>query len=621
MDNMLTLGIILTAKDAFSPAFSKMGNTFSKLTKDSKTLSTGLVGIGTALKGVHLATQGGAETVIKSFVDLEDAQIRLKSTLMKSDGSVSPFFKSINDEAITLGNKLPGTTADFLQMAASMKSLGVEEKSIAGGALKSAAYLGAVLKIPYDEASESVAKFKQSLGIADSDLLPFIDDIQRMGNMGVKVSEMSFAFAKVGATMKGIGRSGLKASREIEPLVGMLIQNNFSGETVGTNLGNIIKDALSFKGSKELDAIGIKLNFNDAKGNFKGPANMIKELEKLKAIKSDAARLSAIEAIFGKGEASGMAMVLINKGTKGLDEFNKKMEEQADINARVKAASEGLGMMWESMTGTFTNFLAIVGKSFAPEMKAVTNIFSDISTKLSVFSEEHPNFAKFLGAIALGVPIITGILGTIGIAVGAFIVALGLIGITTLPIFGSVILIIGGLALAGYALVSTWEETYWGWVVIWDRIKATASSAWEGVKTLFGWTPIGMIINNWTSIVGVFKTIIGMITKPFSEFFTWIESKFNFVSEGVSGIGSLFGVSGPTPTPSRVPANPRVASARDAVAHRTVNSREINTTHNTTNSFVINGVNGDPKAFAVEASKHLAKMERDKNDKSYKDRS
>lgn len=611
MDNMLTLGIILTAKDAFSPAFSKMGNTFSKLTKDSKTLSTGLVGIGTALKGVHLATQGGAETVIKSFVDLEDAQIRLKSTLMKSDGSVSPFFKSINDEAITLGNKLPGTTADFLQMAASMKSLGVEEKSIVGGALKSAAYLGAVLKIPYDEAAESVAKFKQSLGIADSDLLPFIDDIQRMGNMGVKVSEMSFAFAKVGATMKGIGRSGLKASREIEPLVGMLIQNNFSGETVGTNLGNIIKDALSFKGSKELDAIGIKLNFNDAKGNFKGPANMIKELEKLKAIKSDAARLSAIEAIFGKGEASGMAMVLINKGTKGLDEFNKKMEEQADINARVKAASEGLGMMWESMTGTFTNFLAIVGKSFAPEMKAVTNIFSDISTKLSVFSEEHPNFAKFLGAIALGVPIIAGILGTIGIAVGAFIGALGLIGITTLPIFGSVILIIGGLALAGYALVSTW-------VVIWDRIKSTASGVWDGIKTLFGWTPLGMIINNWTPIVGVFKSIIGMITKPFSEFFTWIESKFNFVSEGVSGIGSFFGVNGPAPTPSRATANPRVASARDAVAHRTVNSRETNTTHNVTNTFNITG--SDPKIVGDEVIRRMEKKNRDKQDRSMKDR-
>lgn len=618
MDNMLTLGIILSAKDAFSPAFSKMGDGFKTITKDMKSFGTAAAGIGTALKGVQLATQGGAETVIKSFVDLEEARTQLKNTLMKSDGTVSPFFKSISDEAVKLGNKLPGTTADFLQMASSMKALGVEEKSIVGGALKSAAYLGSVLKIPYEEAAEATAKFKQAMGIADSDLLPFIDDIQRMAHMGVKVGEMSFAFSKLGATMKGLGMSGLKASRDVEPLVGMLIKSGFSGETVGTNLGNIMKDAVSFKGNKQLDEMGIDLNFNDAAGNFKGTENMIKELEKLKAIKSDSARLGAVEAIFGKGEASTMANVLINEGSEGLKKFNHQMKIQADINARAAASGATLGAMWESMTGTFTNFLAVVGESFSGEMKGLTSFFSSTSEWLSEMAKEYPMFAKFVGFLAIGIPVITGVLGTLGVAVGAVTMAMGALGITTMLTFGTVMVVLAGIGIIAYAIIANWEEMSVFWGGLWNDVKSSASSAWDFLKTIFSWTPLAMVINNWTPIVGVFKSIIGMITKPFSDFFLWVESKFNTVSSGLNSIGSFFGISGPSPTPSRPKANPTVASARSAVATRSGGS-------NNTVAVTINNPNFTSKEHATQTQKQIdeqvrkamQKQANDKKDRSY----
>lgn len=618
MDNMLTLGIILSAKDAFSPAFSKMGDGFKTITKDMKSFGSAAAGIGTAFKGVQLATQGGAETVIKSFVDLEDARTQLQNTLMKSDGTVSPFFKSISDEAVKLGNKLPGTTADFLQMASSMKALGVDEKSIVGGALKSAAYLGSVLKIPYDEAAEATAKFKQAMSISDSDLLPFIDDIQRMAHMGVKVGEMGFAFSKLGGTMKGLGMSGLQASRDVEPLVGMLIKSGFSGETVGTNLGNIMKNAVGFKGSKDLDAMGIKLNFNDAKGNFKGTENMIKELEKLKAIKSDAARLSAVESIFGKGEASTMANVLINEGSEGLKKFNHQMKIQADINARAAKSGETLGAMWESMTGTFTNFLAVVGESFSGEMKGITEFFSSTSEWLSKMAKEYPMFSKFVGFLAIGIPVVTGVLGTLGIAVGATTGALKLLGITSLATFGWVV---GGVLLiagAAFLIIKYWEPIKGFFAGVWDGIKSNALGAWEILKSIFAWTPLGIVINNWTPIVGVFKSIIGMVTKPFSDFFTWIESKFNTVSNGLNSIGSFFGMSGPSPTPSRPTANPAVASARSAVATRSGGS-------NNTVAVTINNPNFTSKEHATQTQrqideqvrKAMAKQANDKKDRSY----
>lgn len=591
MDKTLMLGILLTAKDQFSPVFSSFKSSLSNMTKGSKEFGTAMAGIGTGLKGVSLASQGTTDTIIKSFVDLENARTRLENTLMKSDGSVSPFFKSINDEATKLGNTLPGTTADFYDMASTLKSLGVEEKSIVGGALKSAAYLGVVLKIPYEEAATATAKFKQALGIADNELLPFIDDIQRMSHMGVQVGEMSFAFSKIGATMKGLGMIGLKAARDVEPLVGLLIQNGFSGETVGTNLGNVIKDAVSYKGNKNLDAMGIKLNFTDAGGNFKGTANMIKELEKLKAVKGDAARLGVIESIFGKGEASGMVNVLIQKGSKGVKEFSHQMQIQADINQRAAKASATLGNMWESLTGTATGFAAIIGEGLSPELKGMTTWFNGATSALSSFAQEHPGITKFVGVAIVGFTVVTGVLGTLGIAVGAVTMALGALGITTMATFGWIIAGVALLAGAVYLFSMDW------------------AGAWEGVKIIAS--------NAWNSISSFAVSAIGMIRKPFVEFFTWLDTKLNFVSNKLSGIGSFFGIGGSAPTPARATvSNPRVAAARAMPSRGGTN----NTVHvNITNP------NFTSKEHAAQTQKQIDEQVRramnkqanDKKDRSY----
>ncbi len=591
MDKTLTLGILLTARDQFSPIFSSFKGSLSNMTKGTKEFGIAMSGIGTGLKGASLATQGSAENIIKSFVDLEDERTQLENTLMKSDGSVSPFFKSINDEAMKLGDALPGTTADFYKMASQLKSLGVEEKSIVGGALKSAAYLGVVLKIPYEEAATATAKFKEALGIADNELLPFIDDIQRLSHMGVQVGEMSFAFSKIGATMKGLGMSGLKAARDVEPLVGMLIKAGFSGETVGTNLGNVIKDAVSFKGNKNLDALGIKLNFTDAGGNFKGTANMMSELEKLKAIKSDSARLGIVESIFGKGEASGMVNVLINNGIKGLGTFNKKLAEQADLNARVKNSSQTLGNMWEAFTGTATNLTALIGESLAPELKGMTDWFNNATSSLSSFAKEHPGITKFVGVSIVGFTAITGILGTLGIAVGAVTMALGALGITTMATFGWIIAGVSLLSGAVYLFSMDW------------------AGAWEGVKIIAS--------NAWNSISSSALSAIGVITKPFTDFFNWIESKFNSVSSSLQGIDSLFGVGGSAPTPARIAVrNPRVAEAR-AVPTRGGTNHSVTVNISNPNFTSKEHAAATQKQIDEQVRKAMARQANDKKDRSY----
>lgn len=668
MSKMFALGIALTAKDMFSPAFSSLGDAIRNSTKDLKNFGTATAAIGTGLKGASMALESSALSVIKSYSDLEEAQTQLENTLMKSDGSVSPLFKAISDEAIKLGNALPGTTADFYKMASTLKSLGVTEESIVGGALKSSAYLKTVIKgISYEDAAESTAKFKEALGIADEDLISFIDDIQRLSFTGVKVGEMSFAFSKIGATMKGLGMSGLQASRDISPLIGMLIKSGFSGETVGTNLGNMIESAISFKGNKKLDALGIDLQFTDTSGKFLGFENMIKEMEKLKAIESDVERINIMEAIFGKGEAASMAAIFVEKGVRGLSEYKKKLSEQADLMKRVENSTGTLANMWEALTGTFTNVTALIGGALAPELKGLTAWLGDLTVSIGAFLEEHPFVTRFLAGALFGFVALAGGLGTAAIAVSMFTTVLGVLGVTSMVTFGWIIAAIVAVGAIIFAVASNWDGIVAGMGAAWnwftDIVGGFRTAVYAQFEPLFNWISKAFtwafqsfnvadifswiaqsVVNTFSALfswlgsqitgaIEEFNTFASFITELFTDpvttitglfdsFFNWIGGKFQWVLDSVNGVKQFFGAETNVQQQTVVASNPQAIP----IMARAGNIPAQGSTSNSVSVTIQNpNFNSPEEASRTQAQideqvrKALREIQRDQADRSFND--
>lgn len=581
MDKLMTLGIVLSAKDAFTPVFGSLSGAVKGITKDIGTFSTAMTKMGTVSQGAFMMTRGFAETAIKSFVDLEEAQTQLKNTLMKSDGTVSPFFKSISDEATKLGNKLPGTTADFYAMASTLKSLGVGESTIVSGALKSAAYLGVVLKskgVTYEEAATATAKFKEAFNVADEDLISFIDDIQRMSHTGLALNDMSYAFSKVGATMKGIGKVGISAAKEVSPLIAIL-GKTYTGETVGTGLSTMIKNSIAI-GNKEIG--GIKFNFMDKNGKFAGLENMVRQIAKVKKLTSDSERQNVLKKLFGEGEQLGMAMVLMDGGIEKIERTKKELASQADITKRADEASKTLGSTWEAMMGTVTNLYAALGGSLKPEMESLINRFNNISAAVTSFSEKHPQVTRFVGAAVFGFVGLSAVLGTLGIAVGAVAFGFKSLGIWT-----------------ALSTAATWAGV----------VAQTA------FNLVFAASPIGIFIRGLLILAGVAKILY---------------DRFKPVKDLIDGIFSAMGIiDDPKPSAkprtttaqrkvSNIPSrNPQVAQAKAAVGGRYGNANQSVTTNNTTNTYHISG--SDPKAIADEVMRRTEKINRDKQDRSVRD--
>jgi len=520
---MMAIGLMLKATDGWSGVLGQAGHAVAGLQNKVQALRANVEQFSRAALADGLVVTGAMSQPVKAFAELEDAATRLKVTMMGKDGSVSTAFAEIDRQAKELGNKLPGATNDFYNMAAALKSLGVSDQALTGGVLKSAAYLGVVLRplgVSYEQAAESTAKFKEALGIAEGDMVKFADTIQRTAFAGVKMEEMRYAFSKAAGTLQGLKIQGLEAANAFTPLVGMLIKTGRSGEETGTALANVMDILASPKGLKEankdLAKFGIHLNTIDAKGNFVGIEGMVRELDKLNKL-NPAERMAALEDLFGKGGAKDVASIVVNKGMAGYQGMVDEMKRQADLNQRVEASLGTLTNLWDAASGTFKNALAAWGESMGPELKALTQWFNDLSASLGTFIATHPDLSKWIGvaiggfgAVAVGLgaaglafagvlkyvelimpvlkllgPALTHLSGAwklVTLAAEGFVVAMKFIGMIAKghPILLAITLI----ATAALLIYENWDRLKGWFTGFWDWLKVKAGAAAEWLKSL-----------------------------------------------------------------------------------------------------------------------------------------
>ena len=502
------------------------------------------------------AVWGGAfKKIMSSYSNIEDAALFLKATSMEAGGAVSKYFSEIDKESKKLGNELAGSAADFYNLAASMHQLGVTDKTLASGGLRAAAYLGSTLKIPYQEAGESVAKFKNALGIADKDLISFMDTIQRLGHLGVTTTEMKYAFSEMAGTLKILNWQGLQSAKDLSPLVGMFIQIGESGQTVGHNLRSIFSAFLNPQKLKEftssLSQFGIQLDIYDAKtGNLKGPVQLIAEFDKItqaykKGIISQTQLFDIASKLTGPGGKDlDMFLTILKGGAEGYNKMSKAMADQASLQKRVGVVTSSLRNILENITGTMENLFAVIGSTMAPALKNILNLINNTIDTVSEFLEKHKTLAKIIGwsvgtlalftvSIVVLATVFTAILfpikmflSTIGffspvlkggaVAFRVLTSAVGFLGpalktvavafrvfssaLFTTPV-GWVILGITALIGAGYLIWRNWGKISKALVSIWNWVKGALSSVWGWIK------------DSWEKVVNVFL-YISPITAP-----------------------------------------------------------------------------------------------------------
>lgn len=480
--------------------------------------------------GVAAAHAYGAkrllEKPITAYAQSETASVDLRAAMMKSDGSVSAEYEKINSLATKLGDKLPGTTADFKNLMTMLMRQGVSAQTILGGTGEAAAMLSVQLKKAPDAAAEMTAKLQDATRASEKEMLTIMDQVQRLYYTGVEDGNILGAFSKLSPALDTLKIKGEAAMKQMGPLVGMLDQAGLSGESAGNAMRKVFTRMMdTAKIAKATKGSGIDLDFTDGKGEFGGFDKMYAQLEKLKSLNTEK-RLGILQKIFGDDAETLQALnTMIEKGKVGYEEFSKKMEAQASLNQRVNEQLGTLTNLWDAASGTFTNFLATMGESVAPELKSLTQWIADLNSKLSTWAAQNPTAAaaimKLIALFAVGATVIS----SLGLAVHGITGVMG--GFMTIIRFagGGVGTLIGWIGRLGMVLVSFGLKAAmflvtnpFGWAILavatlvalyvyWDKVEAALIAGWKWIEQVFQNNPL----------LGAFMGPIGVLIALFAN--------------------------------------------------------------------------------------------------------
>lgn len=551
----------------------------SKMEK-TQSLAGNLAVNGAAGLGVGYAASRPIAKAIGAFAPNEDSATQLKVSMMDNTGKVAEDFQKITNLATKLGDRLPGTTADFQEMMTMLRRQGLSAQSILGGTGEAAAYLGVQLQMPVTAAAEFAAKMQDATRTPEKDMMALMDTIQRGVYSGVDPTNMLQGFSKISPVMDTIKKSGIDAANELAPLLIMMDQTSMQGGAAGNAFRKIFQAGLDKDGVKDVNKIMeiegkiIRFKFTDDKGNFAGLENLFAQVEKLKTL-NDEDRTATMKALFGDdAETITTLNTMMSKGLEGYKEIQQRLQNQADLRTRVNEQLGTLTNVMEAAEGSFTNAMAEFGAAVAPDLKELITNLGEIANKVGAWARENPKLAgglvkvvalvaglSFLfGGLALGMASLLGPFAVVRYGMAMF----GVQGGGTLRVMQKLFPTITGLARNAFpllgqgirllvttlsgALVTALRAVsiaMWGLaanpvaLAIAALVVALAGAAyliyknWDAVKLYF--------INAWAEIKAGFSGGIGGILTILANF-----SPVGLVYQAFAGVLSYLGVDLPS---------------------------------------------------------------------------
>ncbi|HGO8147416.1 TPA: phage tail tape measure protein [Neisseria meningitidis] len=523
-------------------------------------------------RGIADTTRNVLAAPVSAYAQSETASTDLRAAMMDSSGKVGADYQRIDELATRLGDKLPGTTADFKNLMTMLLRQGLSAKTVLGGTGEATALLAVQLKKTPEAAAEMAAKLQDATRGTEKEMEAIMDQVQRLYYAGTDSNNILGAFTSLSPALDTLKIKGKAAMEQMSPLIGMLDQAGLSGEKSGNALRKVFTRMMNTaKVGKAAEAAGIQLDFTNGKGEFGGFENMYKQLAKLKSLSTEK-RLKLLQSIFGDDSETLQALnTMIEKGKEGYDQFAQKLEAQASLRQRVNDQLGTLANLWDAASGTFTNFLAKMGESIAPQLKELTKWIGGINEKLSDWAAKNPQTAAAIMKTAafIGV-LLTAVVG-IGAALSALLIPIALSKFAFFSLFGGMGKAAGGaLGLAGTllklggslaafgakALVFLATNPF-GWAILavgalvmlwrnWDTVKSALISGWEWIEKTFAANPLLYAFTGPVGVIVLLGTHWKRLWNALVSGWEWVKKVFGgqnpiavAISAAVNPIGTL----------------------------------------------------------------------------------
>ena len=196
------------------------------------------------------------------------------------------------------------------------------------------------------------------------------------------------------------------------------------------------------------------------------------------------------------------------------------------------------GLIGKALTPMITKFNEIMinnkelisqnlDKLFNSIGNSVGDVGQHMETLIGWIGDLGANFNEFL-KWAKWVGIVTVAITGLAIAMNALIGVFTVLNLVLAnPAILAVVAVVGALAAAAYLVYKNWDGISAWFSDMWESIKTTFNIGFEFVKTAFSWSPLGMIIENWSGITDYFAGLFGGIADMYQSTVGAVMGKVN----------------------------------------------------------------------------------------------
>lgn len=489
--------------------------------------------MGTMIGGA--AALAPAIGAVKIAMGFEDAMARVKAI----SGATGKDFAMLTTTARELGSKTVFSATEAAQGMSFLAMAGYKTNQIIAampGLLDTAAAGGMELA----ETSDIVSNILTSFGMTADDTGK-VADVLTAGftNSNVSLTQLGYTMKYVGSIAKSAGLS----IEQTTAMAGKLGDAGYQGEMAGT----VLRGALTrlVKPSKEAHMMLKKLGVatKDSSGKMRNMADIMAEMYQKT---NDKNRLEAFSTVFGQEAAAGALALAASAASGELDKLTKKLENAEGTAAAVaRQMNDTTAGAFRMMKSALEDTAIELGNSLLPAIKGFATSLANVLPKVTTFIDDHRKL------IIMGLKLVGGLIAaklaffTVGVAVTTvitpfvqFTAAISKVrsGLALLKVGAAVKnmsmlryainavgaalkanaigLILTGVAIAAYAIYENWDAIATWFTALWERWKGAVMSVWEVLKDFFGYTPLGVLVNNWGGLVDAIKSVF---SRPFEE--------------------------------------------------------------------------------------------------------
>jgi TP901 family phage tail tape measure protein len=504
-----------------------------KVQMQVKAFGQSLTHVGAVVAKAGLAAGIPLAVAAHSFSDFESAMARVRAVL----GDVTEKdLAGLEAEARKMGLETAYSARQAAEGMIEFAIAGFKAKDVVK-AIHPTLDLAAAGMIEVKEAAKISARVINDMGYSADHLRSVLDVIGKAATSGgTSITDLGEAFKFVGP----IARVAGVQLTEVVAAIQLLGKSGIEGEMAGTTLRGMILSLTSPGADAKATLKELKVEVNDAAGNFRGLVAIIADLEKALSGMGTGTVLEKLGMIFPARAAAGVA-ALVSKGAGPLAKQKGVLDSAGGSTAKIAEIQlNTLRGAWMLLTSSLEGLGIVVGKAVAPFLRQLGELLMFVTNAVAAWSEKNPGLFRTISQVSVGLMAAGAAIAALGLSVqlgaaafGGLLAVLGMVGVAVKLWLNPTFVALRWVATALYLIPGAADAGRGAWAKLADAGRAAFASIsnvvklmWSDTKTAFDGIRDAMAMGDaegameiaWLGIKAVWAQGVSYLTGAWDDF-------------------------------------------------------------------------------------------------------